>query len=619
MCFNSSLSSCTVCSNDSSTIYYKWIGATVCSSTMCPDGQFISLTIHNWCQPCSPICVTCSSTAENCTSSTCAQNYFFLNNSCLISCPNGYYADSTVRRCLTCETGCATCFASGNSSCTVCSSSFYLQIGSTTCSAGCNSGEFQNTVGNVCTKCVSACATCTSFTVCQSCQSVNGIAYYLDVNKCTVLCPSYQFGNLTNNQCTNCADGCLTCFGPTSNDCRSCNVSSLSVNFYLIYNTNSCNQTCPNGQYANSSNFRCMLCNANCMTCVNTSSTCLTCGFSAMGANLYLFGSSCLLTCPNGYFANSVNSFNFTCDLCHFGCATCNGPFLTNCTVCSNYNNSGTITPYYKVLGATLCDTACPTGQFIPSSPPNVCAYCDRSCISCSIAATNCTVSSCSSGYFYFALNSSCLLSCPNNYYANTTSHNCTQCEVGCQLCFGGSLNECTQCQITAANISFFKVIDVNTCNQTCPPGQYPYPLLLSCRACHSSCLTCNTSDIDCQTCNNITGIPYFYYNNRCLLTCPAALYGEVSNNTCTVCPTGCSLCFGASQSECTKCTTSDVTPYFLVFGTTNCSTSCPPGQFSSNASNSCFMCDPNCNTCVDTSTYCLTCTRTSSGIRLFL
>lgn len=250
----------------------------------------------------------------------------------------------------------------------------------------------------------------------------------------------------------------------------------------------------------------------------------MSCGFSSIGTNLYLYGTSCLLNCPNGYFANSTAN---TCDICATGCAICSGPTLNDCSVCLTVNNSGTLTPYYKEMGVTTCNTSCPSGQLISSYVVNSCSMCDPGCISCSITSANCTITACQSGYYYYYINSTCLSTCPNNYYANTTTGLCVQCDPGCQLCTGSGLLSCSSCQITSLNVSYFKVIDITQCTTVCPPGQYPYNLLLQCQYCASSCLTCNTSAIDCQTCNNISGVPYFNLNNKCLLTCPGGYYGQ--------------------------------------------------------------------------------------------
>lgn len=133
------------------------------------------------------------------------------------------------------------------------------------------------------------------------------------------------------------------------------------------------------------------------------------------------------MVCPDGYYPNKVTH---TCDLCHYGCAICNGSQLTDCTVCKDYDNLITIVPYYKILDVNTCSLSCPTGQYINQDVPNVCAYCDPSCISCSITSTNCTVNACKTGFFYYALNSSCIKTCPNNYFAG--SGLCTKCTDGC-------------------------------------------------------------------------------------------------------------------------------------------------------------------------------------------
>ena len=144
-CTSGSVNSCTICNNISSTIYYKHIGANTCATT-CPDGQYISGSKPNNCQPCSAACITCVNTSETCTNVNCSQNYFYLNNSCLAACPDNYYADTSLRRCIQCTAGCQSCFGSGLTSCTKCNmvstTQYYLQIGLNTCGSGCNPGEY---------------------------------------------------------------------------------------------------------------------------------------------------------------------------------------------------------------------------------------------------------------------------------------------------------------------------------------------------------------------------------------------------------------------------------------------------------------------------------------------
>jgi proprotein convertase subtilisin/kexin type 5 len=168
-----------------------------------------------------------------------------------------------------------------------------------------------------------------------------------------------------------------------------------------------------------------MLCNVNCKTCVNTSTTCLSCGFSSIGANLYLLGNQCLLNCPHSYFAD-INTNQ--CVSCHLGCALCFGSAITQCSKCKTENILGTITPYYLYGNDTVCATTCPSGQFINPNLPNACISCDPGCLACSITSTNCTLSACNAGYYYYSANSSCLRNCPNNFYNNNLTGMCSQC-----------------------------------------------------------------------------------------------------------------------------------------------------------------------------------------------
>lgn len=305
-CTNSGLTACTQCSNDSSTIYYLHIGATTCSSTNCPDGQYISSSVPNYCQPCSSICVTCSVSAENCTSSNCAQNYYFLNNSCLANCPDNYFNNLALRQCTQCTTGCQSCFSTGLNSCTACQSlvngtKYYLQIGVNTCDLNCNQGEFKNSTTLKCVACRSACKTCTDSTTCQGCQSVDGLAYFLTNNTCSVICPIGTYGEINNYQCTSCFAGCKTCYSSTQSDCYTCK-NNGTHNFYLIYGTTICNLTCPDGTYQNSTSFLCLICSPLCKTCTTNSIFCTSCGLSSGGLPLFLENGTCIINCASGYY-----------------------------------------------------------------------------------------------------------------------------------------------------------------------------------------------------------------------------------------------------------------------------------------------------------------------------
>lgn len=88
------------------------------------------------------------------------------------------------------------------------------------------------------------------------------------------------------------------------------------------------------------------------------------------------------------------NSTNNTCIPCNAGCYVCTGPSLIECQACRNapdpLNASNTIA-YYLTIGNSICNTTCPTGQFIKAGYPNLCQACNQQCIGCSVTSSNCT------------------------------------------------------------------------------------------------------------------------------------------------------------------------------------------------------------------------------------
>jgi proprotein convertase subtilisin/kexin type 5 len=183
---------------------------------------------------------------------------------------------------------------------------------------------------NQCTICPVGCAVCISSLNCSVCRNVSGLFYYLLNNSCSINCPLTQyegFNNYSNPICIACISPCQNCNGNIS--CLSC------VNGYnLIYGTDICNQSCPDGQFAN--NSICLLCSINCVTCSTSAGKCGSCGLSVYGLDLYLHSFSCIAVCPVHFFAN-ITSHN--CDTCDSSCYTCTGPTPNNCTSC----NSGSL------------------------------------------------------------------------------------------------------------------------------------------------------------------------------------------------------------------------------------------------------------------------------------
>ena len=137
----------------------------------------------------------------------------------------------------------------------------------------------------------------------------------------------------------------------------------------------------------------------------------------------------------------------------------------------------------------------------------------------------------------------------------------CLTCAKGCSACFGSGANQCTKCKQDVVNsvaTEFYLIHLTNQCSTVCPSNQYSNLTSHLCLLCDANCLTCVTSSTHCLSCgfNTLAVANLFLHNNRCLLTCPDGLYANLLNHQCTLCPTGCALCFGGSVGQCTKCQT---------------------------------------------------------------
>ena len=145
------------------------------------------------------------------------------------------------------------------------------------------------------------------------------------------------------------------------------------------------------------------------------------------------------------------------CEACMPACTSCDTYSLSTCYGCKNVvDNLSATQKYYKYLGASICGTGCPLGQFIDdTNSPNVCVMCDANCVGCFGTATNCTsASGCRVNYFFNNATNSCVLICPDGTFGNVVTKYCQACASGCALCYGGDLTQCTKCLAVTTNVT---------------------------------------------------------------------------------------------------------------------------------------------------------------------
>ena len=82
--------------NCNSTHQYSYNGS---CWLICPGGTYLTYT-NVICAVCASVCATCDVTSTNCTS--CVASYFLVDT-CVTVCPDGFYGDATSLTCLNCS------------------------------------------------------------------------------------------------------------------------------------------------------------------------------------------------------------------------------------------------------------------------------------------------------------------------------------------------------------------------------------------------------------------------------------------------------------------------------------------------------------------------------------
>lgn len=173
---------------------------------------------------------------------------------------------------------------------------------------------------------------------------------------------------LLDIECKTCHESCYSCSGPAENQCTEC-TDDLYLEFGKCKKPDCGNQTwlksvgCVDGCTLGTYPFegKCLPCMADCLNCPSLDN----CQECATLLNKY---GECVESCPPRTYSDGTHCLD-----CTTGCEECQGPSLSDCTVCDQKSGF--------VDAAVGCQAlACDVGSFRNG---NVCDECDSSCREC--------------------------------------------------------------------------------------------------------------------------------------------------------------------------------------------------------------------------------------------
>ena len=343
--------------------------------------------------------------------------------------------------------------------------------------------------------------------------------------------------------CTACPNNCEECYQRLDTDPEpSCSKCFQGSGLVVDPATRQCaapphNQaqgaaSCASNEFFDSFSSLCQSCSPSCLTCVGGAENCSSCSPTAVLK--YLYSSSCVQKCPNGFVQNPANR---VCEACSEACATCEGQPGT-CSDCS--------AEYDKIVGSNSvqCLKKCQKG-FFRNSGSLQCVQCTENCFEC----TSTTVCKACNPGFQLGLPGTpnagkcILIDCPEKEYRPASpgqTEPCKACPQGCLTCTGPK-----NCQKCEGGYKMSK--STNLCEKQCP-----VTTVLSindqgtqvCLGCVQGCFECQNQPENCAKCSE----GYFMNSTKsCQLEC---VQGEawVPPNNCEACPDVCSRCLDVSK-----------------------------------------------------------------------
>ncbi|TKS77877.1 Extracellular matrix protein FRAS1 [Collichthys lucidus] len=160
-------------------------------------------------------------------------------------------------------------------------------------------------------------------------------------------------------------------------------------------------------------------------------------------------------------------------------------------------------------------------------------AACDSQCLTCDMAGV-CT--SCRDPSKVLLFGECQYDSCAHQYYLNTTTRACRECDWSCNACKGPLRTDCLLCMEGY-------VLQEGVCTQGCSPGSYRDGD--KCLGCDDHCMECNGPG-QCQQCQP----PYATLQGQCVLECGRNYFLDVSSQVCKPCSSDCVLCDGVGRCK---------------------------------------------------------------------
>lgn len=392
----------------------------------CPPGTYPNS--DKVCELCNQECLTCSKQPENCES--CRVNFFHNGTACTTTCPEGMYANETLRMCVKCSPECLTCIGRAD----ICLSCKYpLLHNGTSCKKTCpiltyrkefscvkDCGLRHYAMDNVCRVCPLKCLVCASGTVCNACE--HGYVLTLE-GKCEQSCAFGQFWTSVLPEDVG-----------INLPVRLTSVESFKYKGRLEVKHNGVwGSVCDDGWSAENAKVAC---------------------------KQLMLGPPLQIVYLRQQSYNELNISRIWLDD-----VNCHGSeeSLADCKSRkwgqNNCVHGEDVHIECASPGLSTCKTECPPAYY---KNKNNCSRCFANCLNCSGTATNCTL--CMSGYF-LTNTSECMKNCPPGFYETSDRH-CKACHSHCQTCKGDGKNLCTSCKKPDVLVS-------NQCFAHCPENSY--------------------------------------------------------------------------------------------------------------------------------------------------